>query len=368
MTASTILELHEVRKRYGGNVALDGVSISVDSGEFVAVVGPSGCGKTTLLKLIAGFEEPDSGSIEIDGRDARDVAPSERPTRMVFQDLALFPHMTVTQNIGFPLRLRTVPKASLRERVEEVAELMQLPPGCLHRYPAQLSGGEQQRVALARALISRPRLLLLDEPLSALDAPLAKTLRVEIKRLHRTLGMTCLHVTHNLEEAMMLADRICVLHGGRIAQIGTPEDIYCRPSCAYVARLFGDTNLLAIELSEVAPDHVAYRSAEITDIEYCLPRDVVTDGIREGPAYLMVRPEQLRNAATAGTALPCRLAVRVVEEFKRGAVTQYRAETPSGTPVVFDVPSRPAVSLRVGDTLELRFERQDAFVLPREAE
>lgn len=368
MTASKILGLHGVYKRYGRNVALDGVSLGVESGEFVAVVGPSGCGKTSLLKLIAGFEEPDSGTIEIDGRNMRDVPPSERPTRMVFQDLALFPHMTVAQNIGFPLRVRTVPAASMHDRVQEVSELMQLAPGCLERYPAQLSGGERQRVALARALVSEPRLLLLDEPLSALDAPLAKTLRTEIKRLHRTLGMTCLYVTHDLEDAMMLADRICVLRGGRVAQIGTPEDIYRRPTGAHVARLFGNTNLLPVEISEVAPDHVAYRSAEIEDTEHRLPRDVAPNSILRGPAYLMVRPESLRIAARQGNVYPCRLAVRVVEALCRGAVTQYRAETPSGTSVVFDVPSRPPATVRTGDSVELGFDKQDVFVLPREGE
>ena len=246
MPAGTILEIHDVTKTYGRYEALKGVSLSVDKGEFVALVGPSGCGKTTLLKQIAGFEDPTSGRIAIAGKDMAGVPAAKRPTSMVFQRLALFPHMTVAENIGFPLKLRKVAPEKIASRVGEMIALMQLKPEYLSRYPRELSGGEQQRVALARSMVSSPELLLLDEPLSALDVKLKKVLQAELKRLHRSVGVTFVHVTHDLEEAMMLADRICVMRDGRILQLGTPADIYYRPADRFVAGFIGETNLLPI--------------------------------------------------------------------------------------------------------------------------
>ncbi len=261
MGQDAILDIVDVKKQYGATQALKGVSLRVERGEFVALVGPSGCGKTTLLKQIAGFESPDSGRIAIEGQDMAGVPASERPTSMVFQKLALFPHMTVAQNIGFPLKLRARTADEIARKVREMADLMHLKPEYLARFPRQLSGGEQQRVALARSMISAPKLLLLDEPLSALDVKLKKILQAELKRLHRSLGVTFVHVTHDLEEAMMLADRICVMRGGEALQVGKPNDIYYRPADAFVAGFIGETNLLEVEVTEVLPDMIRYRGA-----------------------------------------------------------------------------------------------------------
>jgi ABC-type Fe3+/spermidine/putrescine transport system ATPase subunit len=360
--ADTILDIVDVKKSYGASQALKGVSLKVERGEFVALVGPSGCGKTTLLKQIAGFEEPTSGSIAIDGRSMAGVTPAERPTSMVFQKLALFPHMTVAQNIGFPLKLRGADAATIAAKAREMADLMHLKPEYLARYPRQLSGGEQQRVALARSMISAPKLLLLDEPLSALDVKLKKVLQAELKRLHRSVGVTFIHVTHDLEEAMMLADRICVMRGGEALQIGRPNDIYYRPADEFVAGFIGDTNLLPVEVTEVGANAIRYRSSEISDIDYVLPRDFAPAGIAPGPAKLMVRPELL-NISNGNFGYPCSVEAEIVETFGKGGAIQFRAVTPGGTPIVVEVPGASHWPARLGDRIRLGWAKCDIYLL-----
>ena len=360
--AETILDIVDVKKNYGPAQALKGVSLRVERGEFVALVGPSGCGKTTLLKQIAGFEEPSSGRIAIEGRDMVGVPASERPTSMVFQKLALFPHMNVAQNIGFPLKLRGHPAATIAVKVREMADLMHLKPEYLARFPRQLSGGEQQRVALARSMISAPKLLLLDEPLSALDVKLKKVLQAELKRLHRSVGVTFVHVTHDLEEAMMLADRICVMRGGEALQIGRPNDIYYRPADAFVAGFIGDTNLLPVLVMEVAADHIRYRSQEIGDIDFTLPRALAAPDIATGPAKLMVRPELL-NISDGTIGYPCSMGVEIVETFGKGGAIQFRAVTPTGQPVVVEVPGTSHWPARLGERVRLGWHKQDIYLL-----
>jgi ABC-type Fe3+/spermidine/putrescine transport system ATPase subunit len=308
MTSGAILDIEGVRKSYGPYEALKGVSLSVNTGEFIALVGPSGCGKTTLLKQVAGFEEPNAGRIAIAGRDMAGVPAAKRPTSMVFQRLALFPHMTVAENIGFPLKLRGLDAAQIATRVGEMITLMQLKPEYLTRYPRQLSGGEQQRVALARSMISSPKLLLLDEPLSALDVKLKKVLQAELKRLHRSVGVTFVHVTHDLEEAMMLADRICVMRDGRILQLGTPADIYYRPADAFVAGFIGETNLIPVTVTARNDSGIAYESADIADATGQVPDDLVCGDVTPGHAYMMVRPELL-CVLRGGESADCSLAV-----------------------------------------------------------
>jgi ABC-type Fe3+/spermidine/putrescine transport system ATPase subunit len=362
MGQDTILDISDVRKQYGASQALKGVSLRVGRGEFVALVGPSGCGKTTLLKQIAGFENPDSGRIAIEGQDMAGVPPAERPTSMVFQKLALFPHMSVAQNIGFPLKLRGRAADEIARKVGEMADLMHLKPEYLERFPRQLSGGEQQRVALARSMISAPKLLLLDEPLSALDVKLKKILQAELKRLHRSLGVTFIHVTHDLEEAMMLADRICVMRAGEALQVGRPNDIYYRPADEFVAGFIGETNLLAVEVTELGADFIRYRSPEIADVDGMLSRAMAAEHVALGPARLMVRPE-LVALAEEGERYPSAIDAEITETFGKGGAIQFRAVTSRGQPVVVEVPGTSHWPAKLGDKVRLGWHKRDIYLL-----
>src|SRR6185295_14207125 len=229
-------------KRYGATLALDGVSLTIAPGEFFTLLGPSGCGKTTTLRSVAGFVAPDAGEVAIDGVTVTRVPPHRRQVGMVFQHYALFPHRTVAQNVGFGLRMQRVPKAEIARRVADALALVQL-PGHGARYPSQLSGGEQQRVALARALVTRPAVLLLDEPLGALDKKLRDHMKIELKRLQREVGITTIYVTHDQEEALTMSDRIAVMHRGRVEQVAAPRGLYETPATAFVASFIGNINL-----------------------------------------------------------------------------------------------------------------------------
>ena len=357
----TILRATGIAKNYGGHHALEDVSIEVSTGEFVALVGPSGSGKSTLLKIIAGFEAPTQGRVEIDGLDMTRVAAAERPTSMVFQRLALWPHMTVAENIGFPLRLRRVPTAEIEQRIGSIMELMHLNPAYAARYPKQLSGGEQQRVALARAMIARPRILLLDEPLSALDAKLKKNLQAELRSLHRKLGVTFVHVTHDLEEAMILADSICVMRGGRIIQRGTPADIYYRPLTPFVATFIGETNLIPVRVTRKSGGTVNLSAERGLFSDVSIDAGQVAPGVRDS-GLLLIRPEHLRP----GTKLPGLPAfdATVTEIFVKGSVTQYRAEaTVASVPIVFETQGERTPIASLGDRIPLSFAPGDGYVV-----
>jgi putative spermidine/putrescine transport system ATP-binding protein len=235
-----------VRKAYGDVVAVDGVDLDVASGEFFTLLGPSGSGKTTTLRLIAGFEQPDAGRVELGGRDVTRLAPYARDVNTVFQDYALFPHMTVGENVGYGLRVKGVPRVERRKRVEEILEIVRL-PGLADRKPIQLSGGQRQRVALARAIVNHPQVLLLDEPLGALDLKLRQEMQIELKRIQRAVrdvGITFVYVTHDQEEALTMSDRLAVFNEGRIEQVGAPADVYERPANAFVAGFVGASNVL----------------------------------------------------------------------------------------------------------------------------
>ena len=367
MTGAPILAISDVHKTYGGFPALRGVSLDVRPGEFIALVGPSGCGKTTLLKQIAGFEDTTSGTISIEGQDMAGVPAALRPTSMVFQKLALFPHMTVAQNIGFPLKLRKVDSATTAARVDEMIRLMELKPDYLTRYPRALSGGEQQRVALARSMISSPKLLLLDEPLSALDVKLKKVLQAELKRLHRSVGVTFVHVTHDLEEAMMLADRICVMRAGRILQLGEPSDIYYRPADPFVAGFIGETNLVPITVKGRNGGQVSYASAEVADLTGSMPASMVAQDVGDGPALMMVRPELIRRC-DHGEPVDCSLAATVTEVFTKGGTVQYRARTAGGLDLALEIQGTSALPMQLHETVRLGWQKKDIWVLkPGEA-
>nr|WP_242342206.1 ABC transporter ATP-binding protein [Anaeromyxobacter sp. SG22] len=331
--AGVRLELESLAKSYGGVPALRGVSLSVGDGKLVAVVGPSGCGKSTLLSLVAGLDAPDAGVIRIDGRVVNDLSPRERDVAMVFQSYALYPHMTVRRNLAFPLDVAGVPRREIAARVEEVAALLGLAP-LLDRRPAALSGGQRQRVALGRALVRRPKVFLLDEPLSNLDAALRLGVRAELKKLHERLGATFVYVTHDQAEAMTLADRIAVLRDGALEQVGTPREIYGAPATAFVARFVGTP-----PVNLVAPEVL---------------------GLPEGPIDVALRPEDLRVSREAGAA---GLAARVWLVEPMGSETWVTVERAGARLVArceaaFDAP--PGAPVRLGfDPRRLqRFERE----------
>jgi ABC-type Fe3+/spermidine/putrescine transport system ATPase subunit len=238
-----LLELDKLTKRFGAVVAVNGLSERLTRGEYFCLLGPSGCGKTTLLRLIGGFESPDSGAIRLHGRDVSGIPPERRDVNVVFQNYALFPHLSVAQNIGFGLRMKRVGRDEIRDRVAGAVRLVRLEKEA-ERFPREISGGQQQRVALARALVNRPALLLLDEPLSALDPSLRQLMQAELRRVQRETGVTFLHITHDQDEALSLADRIGVMRAGKFEQVGTPRELYERPMSRFVASFVGASNLL----------------------------------------------------------------------------------------------------------------------------
>jgi spermidine/putrescine ABC transporter ATP-binding subunit len=321
------LELRRVRKTFGRTVAVAGIDLAVQRAEFVGLLGPSGCGKTTTLRAVAGFERPDSGEVVIKGRNVTHLPPHRRDIGIVFQSYALFPHMTVFQNVAYGLRVRGVPKNEIVRRVADALELVHL--GELeHRYPRQLSGGQQQRVALARAVVIQPTVLLLDEPLSNLDAKLRQEMRSELRRLQRRLEIATIFVTHDQEEALSMADRIVVMNEGRVEQIGTAEEIYNRPRTRFVAGFIGMCNFLPGQVVSVAQDHFRFRAGG-------LEVAVALDGALPAPGTqgtLSVRPEVIRILG-ADESPPA--AVNVVDGKVReitylGAFRHYRVELSSG--------------------------------------
>lgn len=241
--ANVIVDIKDVNKIYGTNHVVKDLNLQVEEGEFLTLLGSSGCGKTTTLRMIAGFEEPTTGSIQVEGEPIEDKEPFERNVNTVFQSYALFPHKTIYDNVAYGLKMKKVPKKEIKERVAEMLEMVQL-SGFEKRYPSQLSGGQKQRVAIARALINRPKVLLLDEPLGALDLKLRKQMQLELKRLQKKLHITFIYVTHDQEEALTMSDKIIVMNKGYIQQMGTPEDIYNEPENAFVADFIGDSNII----------------------------------------------------------------------------------------------------------------------------
>jgi spermidine/putrescine transport system ATP-binding protein len=284
-----IITFENVTKRFGKLAAVDNVSLSIEEGEFFALLGPSGCGKTTLLRMLAGFETPTEGRILIDGQDISNVPPNKRPVNMVFQSYAVFPHMTVADNVAYGLKVDRVGKAERDRRVEEALELVQL-GGLGQRKPDQLSGGQRQRVALARALVKRPRVLLLDEPLSALDAKLREQMRTELCTLQEKVGITFIMVTHDQDEALALASRCAVMSKGLLQQVATPNDLYEFPNSRLVADFIGSVNLFEGVLAVDEPSHAVIRSPG-------LPTDIFLDhgvtGPRGGAVWAAIRPEKI---------------------------------------------------------------------------
>jgi len=254
-----ILQLDNIEKSYGNQRILAGLNLSIHQGEFITLLGSSGCGKTTTLRIIAGLERPDSGRILLEGKDVTDDEPNQRNVNTVFQNYALFPHMTVERNIGYGLRLKRIDKSVIKETVYKALELVQL-VGFGKRMPSELSGGESQRVAVARALVNNPKVLLLDEPLSALDLQLRRQMQLELKRLQKHLGITFVYITHDQEEALNMSDRIVVMRDGKFEQIGTPTEVYDHPKTSYVARFVGSANIISGKVSSINKDIVMFRN------------------------------------------------------------------------------------------------------------
>ena len=296
-----IIAFEGVTKRYGRVVAVDDVSLTIAEGEFFALLGPSGCGKTTLLRMLAGFETPSGGRILIDGTDVSAVPPNRRPVNMVFQSYAVFPHMTVADNVGYGLRIAGVGGAARRERVEEALALVKL-DGLGARKPDQLSGGQRQRVALARALINKPRVLLLDEPLSALDAKLRDAMRAELAQLQATVGITFVLVTHDQDEALALAGRCAVMNRGLLQQVATPSDLYEFPNSRFVADFIGSVNLFEGRLSTDEPGRAIVTAPDLAAPVYL---DHGVTGAHGATVWVAVRPEKIElHKRGAGTPAP----------------------------------------------------------------
>lgn len=315
-----MIQLVSLTKRFPGTVAVHDVSLSINAGEFVTLLGPSGCGKTTVLRLISGFELADAGRILLDGRDVTHTPPYRRDVNQVFQSYALFPHLNVEQNIAFGLRMKRVPRRERRARVAEAIDLVSL-QRFERRKPSQLSGGQMQRVALARAIVNRPKVLLLDEPLAALDAKLRRAMQIELKALQRRLGMTFVFVTHDQEEALILSDRIAVMSAGRIEQLGDAADVYHRPRTAFVASFIGQTNLLNVTVV----DHGSPLRVR-SDEGFEFLADLDDPGANR--LTVMIRPERIRIGAAG--SVPNTFTARIVERIFRGETSQLIVRTESG--------------------------------------
>ena len=351
----SFLTITSVRKAFGTNVVVKDFNLSVEKGEFVSFLGPSGCGKTTVLRMVAGFETQTSGTIHIDGQDVSALRPNQRQIGMVFQAYALFPNMTVAGNVGFGLKVKGLSKDEIAARVQEMLTLIGL-PALGDRYPFQLSGGQQQRVALARALAVRPRVLLLDEPLSALDAKIRVSLRDEIRAIQRELGITTIFVTHDQEEALSMSDRVVVMTNGIADQVGTPFEIYNRPTTRFVAQFVGTLNLLDARVLDAASGRVT-----VGDTPVALNRHLNGAAGANGAISLALRPEVIALGRQAGREVV--LSGRIAEVHFLGSVIRIRVNV-AGSLISLDTFNRPdAPPPAVGSQAEISVSATDLLVL-----
>lgn len=354
------VSLSDLERSYGGVAAVAGVSLDIRSGEFLTLLGPSGSGKTTTLMMIAGFQAPSKGDIAIDGVSVVTTPPHRRNIGMVFQNYALFPHLTVAENIAFPLKQRRMPKAERTKLVDEALQLMHL-PGYAGRYPRQLSGGQQQRVAVARALVFKPRLLLMDEPLGALDKQLRENLQLELRRLHAELGITFIYVTHDQEEALTMSDRIVVMNDGKVVQVGRPVDLYDRPCNRFVAGFIGESNFLPAVVRGVENDVVVAECSGVLLRAASTLRPAIGEEV-----IIATRPERLRfgeRLAESGPALN-RMTVTLTEAVFAGELCRYLLKADNGISIVLKEASSAAIRLRdVGDRAEIVWSVADTILV-----
>lgn len=327
--AASTVALRGLTKRYGGQAAVDGIDLDIAAGSLLSLLGPSGCGKTTTLRMIAGLIAPTAGTIAVGGTDITVMPASRRNIGVLFQNYALFPHLSVGQNVGFGLRMRRVGRDAIRSAVEEALALVHL-EGFLDRMPDQLSGGQQQRVALARALAIRPSVLLLDEPMSALDRSLREAVRTELRQLQQRLGITTVLVTHDQEEALTISDAVAVMNRGRIEQVGRPSEIYANPATRFVASFVGTTNFQQAEILTARPDAV-----ELAVYGRKLPLAPGTPVGSEGRVTVMVRPEHVQfRSSTGGATGPEEVPARLLETSYRGADTIFTFGTEDGARIL----------------------------------
>jgi spermidine/putrescine ABC transporter ATP-binding subunit len=351
------VELRQIVKRFGQVKAVDGLTLTVEQGEVVCLLGPSGCGKTTTLNMLAGFIQPDEGIILIDGQLVHRLPPDKRNTGMVFQSYALFPHMTVAENIAFGLEMRKCPPAEIARRIRNALDLVRL-PGLGERYPRQLSGGQQQRVALARALVIEPALLLLDEPLSNLDASLRDEMRFEIREIQRRVGITTIFVTHDQTEAMAIADRLAIMNRGRLVQSGPPGEVYAAPADGFVACFIGQANLIPATVRASAPQGTELGMADGTSLTVVHAGQPAEVGER---VQIVVRPEDLFVSTTPIAGRNC-LRATVAKSMYLGAATRLVAEASGVTLAVTVV--RPPASVEPGAEIWLTWDFAHCALVP----
>jgi spermidine/putrescine transport system ATP-binding protein len=351
-----VIRLEDVTKSFGAFVAVEKANFDIGQGEFFSMLGPSGCGKTTTLRMIAGFEQPTSGRILLEGHDVSRTPPYKRDVNTVFQNYALFPHMSVFDNIAFGMRSRRVGRDEITRRVHEMLEVVRLPEFA-DRKPSQLSGGQQQRIALARALVNRPKALLLDEPLGALDLKLRQSMQLELKRIQRELGITFVFVTHDQEEALTMSDRIAVMTQGRTDQIGTPTEIYHHPSTVFVAGFIGTANLLPVKVRAVASDVITVDST--TGSQFTVPVRGETFGTGQDATF-MVRPERLHISANGAAGVSAVLSGMVFQ----GPVLRCQARTDDGAELVAHVGTDEIPDgVRPGDRITLSWADDAGYLV-----
>jgi spermidine/putrescine transport system ATP-binding protein len=361
---SIAIALEGVSKRFGQAAAVRDVSLSIYEGEFFSLLGPSGCGKTTTLRMIAGFEMPDDGRIVLQGKDVTSVFSNRRPVNMVFQQYALFPHMSIYDNVAFGLKVKKIPKREHHDRVLDMLRVVRL-EGFEKRRPRQLSGGQQQRVALARALVNRPAALLLDEPLGALDVKLRKQMQLELKRIQTELGTTFVYVTHDQDEALAMSDRIAVMNNGEVEQIAPPREIYEHPETAFVADFIGSLNALELKVDEVVGDYAILRAGDRGRVVLATPRRAkVGDTVR-----VAVRPERVRISAwgTTGDGGGSQLEGTVEDVVYLGMYTQFHVDTPAGRIVASRLADELTTPYEVGGAVLLTWEPEHTAVLSENA-